>query len=102
MQFDPDLAEQLAKACIDPNEEYGRIVQDPAGYFWGSQRAALTRYLNPSMIVELAQHVRELHAALERIAASEPRPLRDGHYDADVHQSMQRTARLALKLDKEG
>ena len=38
-----------------------------------------------------------LKVALERVAKSEPRPLKSGAYPADVVQSLQRTAREALR-----
>lgn len=38
----------------------------------------------------------ELLAALQRIADSEPRPFKDGSYDASVVQDLQRAARAAI------
>lgn len=45
----------------------------------------------------------ELLNALRRIAESEPRPHRQGRYDASVHQDMQRTARATIaRAEKAG
>lgn len=83
--------------------EAGRTFQTGSGEFYLSY--GKDRHGNPKFrdFCELDANARliaaapEMLAALERIAASEPRPRRDGHYDADVVETLQRIARAAIR-----
>lgn len=95
LMFSDDGSNTVAR-CIRPwGEEHSHHDMQPQ---WYIDNDLAEPYEGPIFADSpLRAAAPDLLAALERIAASEPRPRRDGTYDADVVESFQRTARAAIR-----